>query len=85
MSSRIVSSIFPSGVSCSVDRKSAAMLSVPATCAILRSSIGGRSEVHEVGGFAFVWKNLVTDLLSVMTNVGNVVSHSIWLYSRNAW
>ena len=78
ISSRIVSFIFSLGVTSSLERKSAAVLSVPATCMILKLNCKTQSHAFQrVGGIALVWKNFVTDWLSVMTRVGKAASHSI--------
>ena len=67
------------------ERKSAAVYTEPAICAILKLNCSTRSHAfHKDGGMAFVFENRVTDLLSVKTIVGFVASHKMCANSGNA-
>ena len=69
--------------SSNLQRKSAAVLTELAICAVLKLNCGTYSHAfHRDGGMAFVWKNRVTDLLCVNTIVGFDVSHSMCANSR---
>ena len=84
ISSRILRRIFSVTLSYSLERKSAAVLTEPAMCAILKLNCNTQSHaIQNAGAIAFVWKR-VTDLLSVRTNVGFVASHKMSANSRNA-
>ena len=67
------------------EQKSAAVFTEPAICAIYKLNCSTYSHAfHKDGGMALVWKNRVTDLLSVKTIVGFVASHKMCANSRNA-
>ena len=60
------------------ERKSAAVFTKPATCAILKLNCSTYSHAfHKDGGMALACKNRVTDLLSVKKIVGFVASHKM--------
>ena len=85
MSSRILRRISSVNLGSSLERKSAAVLTEPEMCAILKLNCNtSKHAFHSVGGIAFVWKKRVTDLLSVGKNVGFVASHRSCAKSRNA-
>ena len=85
ISSLIFRRIFSVTLSYSLERMSAAVLTDPAMCAILKSNCNTKSHAfHSAGGIAFVWKKRVTDLLSVKTIVGFVASPKMCANSRNA-
>ena len=63
-SSQILRWIFSVAFSSNLDRKSAAVLTEPVICAILKLNGSTQSHAfHRDGGMAFVWKNRVTDLM----------------------
>ena len=60
------------------DKKSAAMFIFPGMCAIVKINFSTKSQAfHRREGIIFVWKNLVTDLLSVMIITGLVAPQNI--------
>ena len=67
-------------------RKSAAVLTEPGISDILTLNCSTKSHAFykDDGGLAFVWKKLVTDLLSVKTIVDFDASHKMFPNSRNA-
>ena len=74
MSSLIFKFNFSLGSIYKWDKKSAAVFIFPRMCAIVKLKCRTESQAfHKGGGIIFVWKNLVTDLLSVMimTGLGN--------------
>ena len=74
--SRPLGRIFSVTLISSPEVKSASMLTEPVKCAIWKLKCNTQSHaIHSAGGIAFVWKKRVTDLLSVGTIVGFVVSH----------
>ena len=61
------------------------MLTEPAICAILKLNCSTKSHAfHKVGGIALVWKNRMTDLLSVKTIAAFDASLGMCANSRNA-
>ena len=67
------------------ERKSAAVFTELALCAILKLNCSTKSHAfHKHGGMALVWKNRVTDLLSVKTIVGFVASHKMCAIASSA-
>ena len=83
MSSRILRRFF--FVTFSFERNSAAVLTEPVTCAILKTNCNTNSHAfHSAGGIAFVWKNDVKDLFSVRTIVGIVASHKMYVEFQNS-
>ena len=67
MSYLIFKIIFLLGSISNRDNVSAAVLFFPGMCAIVKLNCSKKSQAfHRGGGIIFVWKNLVTDLLSVM-------------------
>ena len=65
--------IFSLGSISSRDKISAAVFIFSGTCAMLKLNCITKSQTfHKGGGFIFVWKNLVTDTLSVMMMTGLV-------------
>ena len=81
----ILRRIFSVTLSSSLQGKSAAVLTEPAKCAILKLNCKTYSHAFQsAGGIAFVWKKRVTDLLSVRTFVGFVAAHRVCANSRNA-
>ena len=86
ISSLILRRIFSVILSSSLERKSAAVLTHPAMCAILKLKCNTKSHAfHSAGGTAFVWKKRVTDLLSVKAIVGFVASHKKCANSKKAF
>ena len=65
------------------ERKSAAVFILPGTLAILTEIVvqNHRRSFQREGGIILVWKNMVTNLLSVKEIVGLEEPHNIWLYS----
>ena len=60
------------------DKKSAAVFIFPGMCAMVKLNCNTKSQAfHNGGGIIFVWKNLVTDLLSVMIITGLVAPQNI--------
>ena len=43
------------------------------------------ARIPKCGSYGFCLNKNLIDLLLVITSVGRVVSHIIWLFSRNAW
>ena len=85
ISSLILRRIFSVTLSSSLEKRSAAVLTDLAICAILNLNCNTYSHAFQSdGGIAFVWKKQVTDLLSVKTIVGVVASHKMCANSRNA-
>ena len=85
MSSLIFISIFSLGSVSKRDKKSAAVFTFPEMCAIVRLSSSTKSQASlRGGGIIFVWKNLVTDLLSVMIITDLVVPQNICPVSLKA-
>ena len=77
MSSLIFNIIFSFGSIRNRDKKSAAVFNFPGMCAIVKLNCSTKSHAfHKGGGIIFVWKNLVTDLLSVMIITGLVAPQS---------
>ena len=73
MSSLIFKIIFSLGSISGRDKKSAAVFTFPGMCAIVKLNCNTKSHAFYRGaGMIFVWKNLVTDLLSVMMSTGLV-------------
>ena len=67
MSSLNFKIIFSLGSISNRDKKSAAVFIFPGMCAIVKLNCSTKSQAfHRGGGIIFVWKNLATDLLSVM-------------------
>ena len=67
MSSLIFKMIFSLGSISKRNKKYAAVFIFPGMCAIVKLNCSTNSQAfHKGGGIIFVWKNLVTDLLSVM-------------------
>ena len=78
MSSLIFKNIFSLGSISRRDKKSAAVSIFPGLCAIAKLNCSTKSqEFHRGGGINFLWKNLVTDLLSVMIITGFVAPQNI--------
>ena len=66
-------------------KKSAAVFIFPGMCAIVKLNCSTKSHAfHRGGGIIFVWKNLVTDLLSVMMITGLVAPQNICPISLEA-
>ena len=85
MSSRILRRILSVTLSSSLERKSAAVLTDPAMCAILKLNCNTYSYAFQsAGGIGFVWKKRVNDLLSDRTIVGFVASHRMCANSKSA-
>ena len=85
MSSLIIKIFFSLGSFFNRDKKSAAVFSFPRMCATVILNCSTKSQaVHRGGGIIFVWKNLVTDLLSVMTIAGLVAPQNICPNSSKA-
>ena len=67
------------------EKKSTAVFTEPTICASLKLNCSTKAHAfHKDGGMALVWKNRVTDLLSVKTVVGFVASHRMCANSSNA-
>ena len=78
MSSLIFKFIFSFGSISKQNRKSAAMFIFPGMCAIVKMNCSTKSQAFQKGGGTiFVWKNLVTDLLSVMIIIGLMAPQNI--------
>ena len=78
MSSLIFEIIFSFGSVSHRDKNSAAVFIFPEMCAIVKLNCSTKSQAtHNGGGIIFVWKNLVTDLLSVMIIAGLVAPSMI--------
>ena len=78
MSSLIFKIIFSFGSSSNRDEKSAAVFFYPGMCAIVKLNCSTKSQAfHKGGGIILNWKNLVTDLLSVMINTGLMAPQNI--------
>ena len=78
MSSLIFKIIFSFGSDSNQDKKSAAVFIFPGMCAIVKLNCSTKShEFQRGGGITFVWKNLVTDVLSVMIITGLVAPQNI--------
>ena len=78
MSSLIFKIFFSFGSISNRDKKSAAVFIFPGMCAIVKLNCSTKSQViHRGGGINFVWKNLVTDLLSIMIITGLVAPQNI--------
>ena len=85
MSSLIFNIIFSFGSIFNRDKKSAAIFIFPGMCAIVKLNCSTKSHAfHRGGGIIFVWKNLVTDLLSVMIITGLVAPQNICPNSSRA-
>ena len=85
MSSRNKSWTFSLGFRSSLERKSAVVFIRSGTWAMVKLNCRTKSQAfHKAGGIILVWKNCVTDLLSVKTMTGLVDPHKIWLYSMKA-
>ena len=70
--------IFSIGSISKRDKKSAAVFIFPGMCAIVKINCNTKSQAfYDGGGIIFVWKNLVTDLLSVMMMTGLVAPQNI--------
>ena len=83
--SQILRRISSVTLSSSLERRSTAVLTDPAMCAILKLYCNTESHaLQSAGGIAFVWKKRVTDLLPVRTLVGFVVCYKMCANSRNA-
>ena len=79
MSYLIFKTIFSLGSIPKRDEKSAAVLILPGMCAMVKFNWRTKSQAfHKCGGIIFVWKNLVTDLLSVMIITGLVAPQNIF-------
>ena len=71
MSSLIFKIVFTFGSVFNRDNKSAAEFIFPGMCAIVKLNCSTKSHaLHRCGRIVFVWKNPVTDLLSVMIITG---------------
>ena len=70
--------IFSLGSSSKRDMESAVVFILSGTCAMVKLNCGTKSKAFHKGvGNIFVWKNLVTDLLSVMMITGFVVPQNL--------
>ena len=81
----IFKSIFSLGSISEQNKKSAAMFIFPGMCAMVKLNCSTKSQsFHKGGEINFVWKNLVTDLLSVMMITDLVAPHNICRISLKA-
>ena len=73
MSSLIIRIIFSLGSNAKRDKESAVLFIFPGMCAIVKVNCSTKTQAfHKGGRIIFVWKNLVTDLLSVIIITGVV-------------
>ena len=78
MSFLIFRNFFSLGSISNRDKKSAAVFTFPGMCAIVKLNCSTKSQAfHRGGGIIFVWKSLVTNLLSVMIFTGLVAPQKI--------
>ena len=83
-SSGLFRRIFSVTLNSSLERKSAAVLTEPAICAILKLNCNTYCHaLHKNGGIVFFRKKRGIDLLSVKTIVGFDASHKMCANSRN--
>ena len=84
-SSLILSWIFSVTFISNCERKSGVVFTEPTICAFLMLNCSTKSHAfHKDGGTTFVWKNSVTELLSVRMIVGFVASYKMCANKRNA-
>ena len=85
MSSLIFKINFSFGSISNRDKISAAVFIFPGMCAIVKLFCSTKSHaLQRGGGIIFVWKNLVTDLLSVMIITGLVAPQNTCQHSLKA-
>ena len=85
ISSRTLRRSFSLTLSSSLEKQSAAMLTKPAICSILKLNCNTYSPAYQrAGGIGFVWKKCVTDILSVRKIVGFVACQRMCANYRKA-